>query len=354
MASATHCSLVLGGGGLKGLAHVGVLRALEERDLVPDVVVGCSIGALIGAAWATGLSVNEMEDRALGLKRPDVFRVAHLDMALKRMLSPAVYRRDPLEQLISSVVGDKTFADLPRRLVVNTVDINTGQQMLWGLPGLTSARVADAVFASCALPGILAPRPIDGHVCVDGAVVENLPVRAALAVCRGPIVAVDVGGAGGQRKGIERQGFAATYTRGLEIVMQTLTEELLHEWTDPPIVLVRPRVERVSMFAFNRTPYLIAEGFRALNATLDQLPDDLARLPSGIHPQREVQVSIDPDLCVGCGICFAREPHVFARGEDGKAVVRAPRQWWSPLGDRVVQACPTGAISAEQRWPPTD
>src|SRR5262245_53378373 len=149
MTSATHCSLVLGGGGLKGLAHVGALRALEERGLVPDVVVGCSIGAMIGAAWATGMTVAEMEDRSLAIKRADVFRVAHLDMALKRMLSPAVYRRDPLEQLIFSLVGDRTFADLPRRLVVNTVDLNTGQQMLWGLPGLTSARVADAVFASC-------------------------------------------------------------------------------------------------------------------------------------------------------------------------------------------------------------
>ena len=55
MATRSQFSLVLGGGGLKGLAHVGVLRALEERDLVPEVVVGCSIGALIGAAWATGM-----------------------------------------------------------------------------------------------------------------------------------------------------------------------------------------------------------------------------------------------------------------------------------------------------------
>jgi NTE family protein len=354
MVTGSQFSLVLGGGGLKGLAHVGVLRALEERGLVPEVVIGCSIGALIGASWATGMSIAEMEDRALAIKRTDVFRVAHLDMALKRMLAPAVYRRDPLELLIGSLVGGRTFAELPRRLVVNTVDLNSGAQMLWGLPGLTHARVADAVFASCALPGILAPRPIDGRVCVDGAVVENLPIRAALAVCRGPIIAVDVGGAGGRRHAIERQGFTATYTRGLEIVMNTLTEELLREWTDPPIVLVRPRVERISMFSFNRTPYLIAEGFRALNATLDELPRDLVDLPPGIHPQREVSLSIDPAACIGCGMCYAREPAVFAASGDGKAIVKSPKQWWSPLGDRVVRACPTNAINVEQTWPPTD
>lgn len=354
MATRSQFSLVLGGGGLKGLAHVGVLRALEERDLVPEVVVGCSIGALIGAAWATGMPLREMEDRALALKRADVFRVAHLDMALKRMLSPAVYRRDPLEQLIASLVGTRTFSELPRRLVINTVDLNSGSQMLWGLPGLTEARVGDAVFASCALPGILAPKPINGHVCVDGAVMENLPIRAAMAVCRGPIIAVDVGGAGARRHGVERQGFASTYARGLEIVMNTLAEELLRDWTDPPIVLVRPRVDRISMFAFNRTPYLIAEGFRALNATLDQLPRDLEGLPPGIHPQREVTLSVDREACIGCGICYAREPHIFSRLPNGKAAVKTPKQWWSPVGDRVVRGCPTGAITVEQSWPLPD
>ena len=352
MATTSQFSLVLGGGGLKGLAHVGVLRALEERGLVPDVVVGCSIGALIGAAWATGMPIAEIEDRALALKRSDVFRVAHLDMALKRMLSPAVYRREPMDHLIESLVGGRTFDELPRRLVVNTVDLNSGDQILWGLPGLTAARVADAVFASCALPGILEPRPILGRTCVDGAVVENLPIRAALAICHGPIIAVDVGGAGGRRHAIERQGFAATYTRGLEIVMNTLTEELLRDWTDPPVVLVHPRVERISMFAFNRTPYLVAEGFRALNATLERLPSQLTKLPPGLHPQREMHLSIDRAACIGCGICYAREPMIFARTDDGKAAVRAPKQWWSPLGDRVVRACPTAAIKSVQLWPP--
>jgi NTE family protein len=344
-------SLVLGGGGLKGLAHVGVLRALEERGMIPDAVVGCSIGALIGAAWATGMPLREMEDRALALRRADVFRVAHMDMALKRMLSPAVYRRDPLEQLLASIVGDLTFDDLPRKLVVNTVDINSGEQMLWGLPGLTDVKVADAVFASCALPGILAPRPLRGHVCVDGAVIENLPVRAAMNACRGPIIAVYVGGAGTERQGIERQGFAATYARGLEIVMQTMTEELLREWHDPPIVLVRPRVERISMFAFNRTPYLIAEGFRAMTATLDRLPDDLTRLPAGLHPQREVELRVERDACTGCGVCYHRDPLVFGQEPDGKATVLAPMQWWSPLGDRMLRWCHAGAITYDQHWP---
>ena len=351
MTGSPQFNLVLGGGGLKGLSHIGVLRALEERGLTPQAVIGCSMGALVAAAWACRVPVPTMQERALKVERTDVFRIAHIDMALKRMLAPAIYRKEPLDHLIRSLVGDITFTELTRRLVVNTVDLNTGQQVLWGLPGLRDARVADAVFASCALPGILPPRAILGRYCIDGAVLENLPVRAALAISRAPIIAVDVGGTRVERKGVERKGFVATYSRGLEIVMQTLAAEHLSDWSEPPVVLVRPRVERVSMFAFNRTPFLLEEGYRAMNEALDRLPHSLEELPPGIHPQREVKVTVDRDLCVGCGACVARAPEVFQMGLDGVAVARAEKQWWSPLGDYLLTACPTRAIKAEQTWP---
>src|SRR4051812_46342143 len=102
-------TLVLSGGGLKGLAHIGVLRALEERALVPGLVVGSSIGSLIGAAWAAGATVPQMEAKARGIRRRDVFQVAHTDVALRRLLAPSLYRREPLEALIASLVGDVTF-----------------------------------------------------------------------------------------------------------------------------------------------------------------------------------------------------------------------------------------------------
>ena len=351
MSGSPQFTLVLGGGGLKGLTHIGALRALAERDLVPQAIIGCSMGSLVASAWAMNMPLQEMEERALAVTRKDVFRIAHLDMALKRMLSPAVYRREPLDHLIQSITGDVTFEELPRRLVVNTVDLNTGQQVLWGLPGLRSARVADAVFASCALPGILPPRTILGRVCIDGAVLENLPIRAALAISRAPILAVDVGGTRVERSGVERKGFVATYSRGLEIVMQTLAAEHLQDWSEPPVVLVRPRVERVSMFAFNRTPFLIAEGYRAMNDALDLLPRDIDALPPGIHPQREVVLRVDPARCVGCGACVARAPEVFQMLPNGQAVAKPDPLWWSPLGDYLLTSCPTHAIIADQTWP---
>jgi ferredoxin len=160
---------------------------------------------------------------------------------------------------------------------------------------------------------------------------------------------VDLSSGNVVRQGIERTGFAATYTRGLEIVMGRLAERALEEWRDPPLVLVRPRVGQVSMFAFNRSAYLIAEGYRATLEALDRLPEPLESLSPGIHPRREVEVRLDRARCVGCGLCAAQYPATFGMASDGKAVVRIDRHVWSPVGDAAVRLCPTEAISASER-----
>lgn len=338
-------TLVLSGGGLKGLAHIGVLQALHDRGLVPNLVVGSSIGSLIGAAWASGLPLGEMRDRALDVRRRHVFQVAHTDMALRRLLAPAIYRPEPLTALITSLVGNRTFRDLQRRLLINTVDLNAGVQVMWGLPGLQDARVADAVFASCALPGIFPPREINGRFYIDGAVIENLPVRFAAAAARDQaVVAVNVAATSVVRPEVEKQGFAATYIRGLEMVMQTQIESYLRGWHGPPLMLVQPRVEHVSMFSFEHTPELISEGYRATAEALDQFGHELAGVGRGMHPRRQVRVEVDRGRCIGCGVCVLRAPEVFALDASGKAHVVSPVQTWSPVDAASARECPTSAI----------
>lgn len=281
----TPFSLVLSGGGLKGLAHIGVFRALEEYCLVPGLVVGSSIGALIGGAWACGGSAETMTARGLQVERRHVFRVAHTDLALRRMLSPAVYRREPLETLIRSIVGTCTFRDLRRRLLVNTVDLASGRPCVWGRPGTEDARLSDVVFASCALPGIFPPQEIGGRQYVDGAIVENLPVRVAAEAAPWPILAVNVAATSVPRSGPELAGFAATYIRGLEIVMETQIEASLRNWDGPPLVLIQPAVAHISMFAFDRTPELIEAGYRATRDALDALGGRLDRIAEALRPR---------------------------------------------------------------------
>jgi NTE family protein len=172
-------ALVLGGGGLKGFAHIGVFKALKELGIEPSVVAGTSIGALIGAAHARGMGVPEMTDRARALKRRDLFRLNRMGMLLERQHSPAIYLEEPLRNIVTSIAGEKRFDQLKRTLLVNTVDISRGSQVVWGLPGLRDVSVADAVYASCALPGFYPPGLVSGRVCVDGGVLDNLPVSVA-------------------------------------------------------------------------------------------------------------------------------------------------------------------------------
>jgi len=338
-------TLVLSGGGMKGLAHIGVLRALDEQGLTPSLVIGTSIGSLVGATWASGMSWADMSVRARAIRRRDIFQIAHADMALRRMRAPAIYQRDPLDHLLASLIGDVMFDQLKHQLLVNTVDINSGSQVLWGRPGLRKVRVADAVFASCALPGILPPREVGGRYCIDGAVVDTLPVVAA-AGAQQPILAVDVGGSRVVRTEIEAGGFAATYMRALEIVMQSLTSRSLTTWNEPPLVLVRPRVDHIPMFAFDHTDELLEEGYRSARAALVQMNANGA-MTTGVYPRTETLVSIDPLRCIGCGVCVSMAPLVFQMTPAGKAQVLTEQQIWSPVDGSYVAHCPTGAITAK-------
>src|SRR5581483_7342444 len=140
-------ALVLGGGGMKGFAHIGVMQALEERGIVPATFAGTSIGALLAAARLHGLTLEQLRERAVSLRRKDLFRINHFGMLMERMRSPSIYLEEPLRDLISAVVPEGTFEDLPKPLMVNTVDLERGAPVIWGSPGLRNVSVRDAVYA---------------------------------------------------------------------------------------------------------------------------------------------------------------------------------------------------------------
>src|SRR5256885_13823541 len=246
-------ALVLGGGGLKGFAHIGVFRALKELGIVPTVVSGTSIGALVGAAYARGMPIPEMADRARALQRRDLFRLNRMGMLLERQHSPAIYLEEPLRNVVKGVATEKRFDQLKTTLLVNTVDIQRGTQMVWGLPGLRHVSVVDAVYASCALPGFYPPGHIDGRLCVDGGVIDNLPVTVA---SRGmdAVIAVDTGSSDLEPENdIATAGFASIYMRAANTMMHALQLAPFGGWTRPPMILIRPKVSHIGWVRLGNT-----------------------------------------------------------------------------------------------------
>ena len=338
-------ALVLGGGGLKGFAHIGVFRALKELGIEPTVVAGTSIGALIGAAYARGVDVAEMTDRARALKRRDLFRLNRMGMLLERQHSPAIYLDEPLKNVVNSVAGEKRFDQLKRTLLVNTVDIQRGTQIVWGLPGLRDVSVADAVYASCALPGFYPPGVINGRLCVDGGVLDNLPVSIA---GRGmdAVIAVDTGSSDLEPENdIATAGFASIYMRAATTMMHALQLAPFATWTRPPMILIRPKVNHIGWFSFSQTDELLEAGYTAAMEACKHY-EECITWGIGVFPRRAMQIKVDRDKCIGCTLCTALAPDVMAMDSHQKAYPLTPVVEWSPADGDFVHHCPTYAIEA--------
>jgi NTE family protein len=338
-------ALVLGGGGLKGFAHIGVLRALEERGIVPDVYAGTSIGAMIAAAYLTGRTVDSLAGQASALRRKDLFRLNHFGMLLDRMRSPSIYLEEPLRELCENAIADVTFGQLPKRLLVNSVDIDEGARIVWGLPGLEDVPVRDAVYGSCALPGFFPPGRVGERTCIDGGVVDNLPVSIASQWCD-IMIAVDVGSSdASQTTRALGQGFATIYMRAATMMMHALQQFPLQRWSGPPMVLVRPKVDDANWLSFTNTEANIEAGYKAGMRALERFESYFDH-PGCVFPRRRVQIDVERDRCTGCGICVALAPSVMMLDESRKAFARTHVVEWSPADGGFVHECPTDAIRA--------
>lgn len=337
-------ALVLGGGGLKGFAHIGVLRALKERGIVPARLAGTSIGALIGSAYVNGMPIEEMQARAESLARRDLFRIDHMGMLVQRVRTSAIYLEEPLRLICESIAPQGTFAGLSMPLLVNTVDVERGTQLIWGLPGLQDVPVADAVYASCALPGAFPPGKVDGRICVDGGVIDNLPAGVA-SLGMDAVIAVDVGSSDlSPSTDVTRRGFGAIYMRSATIMMHALQGWPLSQWNGPPMVLARPRLGHVDWLGFGNTREVIDEGYRAAVEALDSLELALGEHGS-IYPRHPVEIKVDRDRCIGCTTCVALAPRSMALDKEGKAYPLTTTCNWSPADGDFVRHCPTAAIT---------
>ncbi|MDX1679769.1 MAG: patatin-like phospholipase family protein [Akkermansiaceae bacterium] len=162
--------LALSSGGARGLAHVGVLQVLEENGIEVHAIAGSSMGSYVGSLWAAGFSGKDLVE--LSEEMHDKRQLWKLADPILPPMKGLFYGLKAKAHLMRSI-GDLHFEDLERQLLVIAVDIDTKERLI-----LCKGSIADAVHASCAMPGIIAPVMVNGHRCVDGGVIDPVPVGA--------------------------------------------------------------------------------------------------------------------------------------------------------------------------------
>ncbi|MFM2318751.1 MAG: hypothetical protein RLZZ215_1372 [Pseudomonadota bacterium] len=175
--------LALGSGSARGWAHIGVLRALKELGIEPDIIAGCSVGAIVGAAYATG-HLNRLEQAVLSFTKLDLVRFFDLNPSLNGFV-----HRERLQQFFNENVcaNDQTFADLKIKFATVATYLGSGREM-W----FTEGKVLDGIMASISLPGLFAPFAYQDQWLVDGGLVNPVPVSLCRALGAELVIAVNL------------------------------------------------------------------------------------------------------------------------------------------------------------------
>jgi NTE family protein len=315
--------LALGGGAARGFAHIGIVRTLIAHGIIPDVVVGTSIGAVIGGAYATG-QLDTLEEWARSLQPRNI--LGYLDI---RLNGSGLIGGDKLAAQLEAAIGQTLIEDLPLKFASVATEVRTGHE-IW----LTHGRIVDAMRASYALPGIFAPVLVGDRWLVDGALVNPVPVSAARALgaeiviaanlssdvfthsttiySHGPSAEVTVavepeaaiapappkrgfGRLFSAERTMKREFFGSGGRPGISTVMVDAFNIMQDRITrarlagDPPDMLITPRVGQIGWFDFHRADDLIGFGARAAERAIDSIQEAIHILaPASAEPPRAV------------------------------------------------------------------
>ena len=309
--------LALGGGAARGFAHIGIVRTLVAHGIIPNVVVGTSIGAVVGGAYASG-HLDALEEWARSLQPRNI--LSYLDI---RLNGSGLIGGAKLAAEIEAAMGQSLIEDLPVKFATVATEVRTGHE-IW----LTHGPMVDAMRASYALPGIFSPVLVGDRWLVDGALVNPVPVSAARAMgaeiviaanlssdvfahsttiyshgpsADAPVVSVVPEVVPEPRKlgirkffsaertmkreffgGGGRPGISSVMVDAFNIMQDRITRARLAG--DPPDLLISPRVGKIGWFDFHRADDLIAHGARAAERAIESIQEAihiLAPPPAG-------------------------------------------------------------------------
>jgi len=272
--------LALSGGGARGLAHIGVIKVLERENVPIDLLAGTSMGGIIAALYATGLSAHEMEEAARRISSPRQL-LTLVDRTLPRR---GLLQGRKVMEYLAQWLGELTFDQLKIPLALVAADLNGCQKVV-----LQEGSVLDAVRATIALPGLLAPLEREDQLLVDGGLMDNLPVDIARQMGADVVIAVDI--ATDQtavilfaeelhRHPLVPNGLVDTLEvlwRSVDYLTREVNRRVLEEY--PPDLLISPKIPAgvTAITGFTRAAETIAAGEKA---AIDALPKIRALLGS--------------------------------------------------------------------------
>jgi NTE family protein len=241
--------VALGGGVVRGMAHVGVLMVLERNSIPIDVVSGTSVGSLIGAFYSAGKSIEELSQLASKVGWRHILRPA--------WFGDGFFSFSGLEGWLVQQLGDLQFSDLSRPFAAVASDIDSWQRVF-----LHEGRLAPAVRASCSVPGLIQPVELNGRRLADGGVTDNLPVDAARLLGAEYVIGVNVfGKIPRKRRGPLAMGVAAV--------------ETMIRWSGGGLVtadcLISPAVDHLGYLRFAYREQLIELGEAAAEEKLPEI-----------------------------------------------------------------------------------
>lgn len=251
--------LALGSGGLRGLAHVGILKVLERENIPINCVAGCSIGSLIGALYCSGLNADTILKLAKNLKRRH-----WLDFIIPKL---GIISGERILEMVKLLTQQKTFAELAIPLAVVATELNHGKEVVF-----TEGDVAKAVRASVSVPGIFVPYQLDDMLLVDGAVLNSTPIDVVRKMGADIVIAVDIAHAAS----------IGNITNMFDVIIQSIDimeREIFKKHHSHCDVLIRPDVAHISPSSFEQIDECVGIGEQAAQDVLANIKELIQAWP---------------------------------------------------------------------------
>ncbi len=261
--------LALGSGAARGLAHIGVLKALKEAEIPIDIIAGTSMGAMVGACFAKDGTITTVEETALNTGWKEMARF--LDSKIGHIRQGLIYG-GRVDNLLQSLIGSIKFNQLKIPFSCITTDINTGERVV-----ITSGLVKDAVRASISIPGIFVPVVVQDKCLVDGGLIDPLPIEALKEMGANVMIAINVlvDPQRSKRSASSSKGSAVPEIPNIfNAILQSLyimEYEIAKHIILQADLVISPQVSHIEAFDFNRGEEAILTGYKAGKEILPKL-----------------------------------------------------------------------------------